>query len=177
MSALTDRIRHELTVLKAEGLPSMYVKLEDMEALLSEAKAVGAELPELPKPFGNVDEYEVRGFVKMHPAYSADQMRNYGTEAVRAALASSPALPEQGWVSVDDRLPDRNQVEYLVWCASNKCYYTAHLQDDDGDGYRVWRCFGSNQYLCAEPSHWLDFKYIGKPTTPPAAKEQEKQNG
>lgn len=54
------------------------------------------------------------------------------------------------WISVDERLPEEQNREYLVWCESNKCYYTAMLNDRN-----EWRYFGGNYTQVEEPvTHW-----------------------
>lgn len=174
MSALTDRLKHELTVMKAEGLPSMYVKLEDMEALLGEAKAVGA-VPELTD--AQIDDVlHALDCAALDVCVYEYGLPNHGDHipnlraAVRAALASSPALPEQGWISVKDELPPEGPKAYRVIAVCVKQYGadTNYAGQGIKGVYQDWviRLWPHNfQY-------WMRLL-----PTPPAAKEQEKQNG
>lgn len=66
----------------------------------STASEVG-ELPPLPPHFGGIDIYHSNGRVEAYDGYTADQMREYGQECARAALAATPAARDQRIVALD----------------------------------------------------------------------------
>jgi hypothetical protein len=159
MSVLTNRLKHELSVMKAEGFPSMYVKLEDMEALLGEAKAVGA-VPD--KQYSKLLEI-IAGAISMGWIALSE------ADSLRAALASSPALPLQGWMPIETAPKDGTR---FIGCYEGRVDFW-HWQDLAREGTPIgWRDTFITVCRAGEgPTHW-------QPLPPPATVEQkEKQNG
>lgn len=144
--------------------------LEDGEFVVS-ASPVGAKaVVGVPR---QITDAEMLDAVK---AYVAAGKRGLGLMdalkcAVEAVLASSPALPEQGWIRVKDELPEIGRAVFAYRPTApltedpyfKVTFRTGHVKTD-------WQGTQHDFDCLVAPSHW---QYA----TPPAAKEQEKQNG
>lgn len=82
-------------------------------------------------------------------------------DILKSALASLKSLEGQGWVSVDERLPELHQVVALVhvdkWWATGRdegvnCYDVGYLNEF---GQKYWSIRGERASMISAYSHWM----------------------
>ena len=79
-------------------------------------------------------------------------------------LEAAPTINPYEWISVEDRLPEKDYIYVLVYKKSGETRVSFYYSEDDGCGYfEDDECYGSYEALSI--THWMPLP------TPPTVKE------